>query len=72
MEESVEVERNLADGVLTRFSEQVSCSAACLEIVSKEDRSGYIDYKCGGCSSMIAKGVRFNAEKKQVRSYYSI
>ncbi|KAL5722284.1 hypothetical protein ACHQM5_005822 [Ranunculus cassubicifolius] len=26
---------------------------------------------CGGCSSMIAKGVRFNAEKKQVGNYYS-
>ncbi|XP_027095404.1 coiled-coil domain-containing protein 130-like [Coffea eugenioides] len=26
---------------------------------------------CGGCESMIAKGVRFNAEKKQVGSYYS-
>ncbi|KAK9149081.1 hypothetical protein Scep_007838 [Stephania cephalantha] len=26
---------------------------------------------CGGCNSMIAKGVRFNAEKKQVGNYYS-
>jgi hypothetical protein len=26
---------------------------------------------CGGCQSMIAKGVRFNAEKKQVGNYYS-
>lgn len=26
---------------------------------------------CGGCKSMIAKGVRFNAEKKQVGNYYS-
>ncbi|CAN6445985.1 unnamed protein product [Victoria cruziana] len=26
---------------------------------------------CGGCHSMIAKGVRFNAEKKQVGNYYS-
>ncbi|PIN23680.1 C2C2-type Zn-finger protein [Handroanthus impetiginosus] len=26
---------------------------------------------CGGCESMIAKGVRFNAEKKQVGNYYS-
>ncbi|MFS7987926.1 putative saf4/Yju2 protein [Helianthus anomalus] len=26
---------------------------------------------CGGCSSMIAKGVRFNAEKKQVGNCYS-
>eukprot|EP00850_Spirogloea_muscicola_P021391 SM000247S08280 [mRNA] locus=s247:183967:186607:+ [translate_table: standard] len=26
---------------------------------------------CGGCRSMIAKGVRFNAEKKQVGNYYS-
>ena len=26
---------------------------------------------CGGCESMIAKGVRFNAEKKQVGTYYS-
>ncbi|KAJ9140675.1 hypothetical protein P3X46_031293 [Hevea brasiliensis] len=26
---------------------------------------------CGGCNSMIAKGVRFNAEKKQVGSYHS-
>lgn len=26
---------------------------------------------CGGCSSMIGKGVRFNAEKKQVGNYYS-
>ncbi|KAM0058537.1 putative saf4/Yju2 protein [Helianthus debilis subsp. tardiflorus] len=26
---------------------------------------------CGGCGSMIAKGVRFNAEKKQVGNYYS-
>ena len=26
---------------------------------------------CGGCSSMIAQGVRFNAEKKQVGNYYS-
>jgi hypothetical protein len=24
---------------------------------------------CGGCNSMIAKGVRFNAEKKQVGNY---
>lgn len=26
---------------------------------------------CEGCESMIAKGVRFNAEKKQVGNYYS-
>ncbi|GAB2297079.1 hypothetical protein Dimus_031180 [Dionaea muscipula] len=26
---------------------------------------------CEGCNSMIAKGVRFNAEKKQVGNYYS-
>ncbi|KAL7001256.1 hypothetical protein U1Q18_002408, partial [Sarracenia purpurea var. burkii] len=26
---------------------------------------------CGGCNSMIGKGVRFNAEKKQVGNYYS-
>lgn len=26
---------------------------------------------CGGCNAMIAKGVRFNAEKKQVGNYYS-
>ncbi|KAG6467207.1 hypothetical protein ZIOFF_074978 [Zingiber officinale] len=26
---------------------------------------------CGGCNHMIAKGVRFNAEKKQVGNYYS-
>lgn len=26
---------------------------------------------CGGCESMIGKGVRFNAEKKQVGNYYS-
>ncbi|KAI4313977.1 hypothetical protein L6164_026920 [Bauhinia variegata] len=26
---------------------------------------------CDGCNSMIAKGVRFNAEKKQVGNYYS-
>ncbi|GBG60926.1 hypothetical protein CBR_g16048 [Chara braunii] len=26
---------------------------------------------CGGCSSMIAKGVRFNAEKKEVGKYLS-
>ncbi|KAF8389806.1 hypothetical protein HHK36_024325 [Tetracentron sinense] len=26
---------------------------------------------CGGCNSMIAKGVRFNSEKKQVGNYYS-
>ncbi|GFQ03313.1 coiled-coil domain-containing protein 130, partial [Phtheirospermum japonicum] len=26
---------------------------------------------CGGCESMIAKGVRFNAEKNQVGNYYS-
>eukprot|EP01018_Ginkgo_biloba_P025560 Gb_12375 [translate_table: standard] len=26
---------------------------------------------CGGCQSMIAKGVRFNAEKKQVGNYFS-
>ncbi|KAL6573662.1 hypothetical protein OROHE_002121 [Orobanche hederae] len=26
---------------------------------------------CGGCEAMIAKGVRFNAEKKQVGNYYS-
>ncbi|GJW93575.1 nuclear protein-like protein [Tanacetum coccineum] len=26
---------------------------------------------CGGCNSMIAKGVRFNAENKQVGNYYS-
>ncbi|KAL3691948.1 hypothetical protein R1sor_005599 [Riccia sorocarpa] len=26
---------------------------------------------CGGCQSMIAKGVRFNAEKKAVGNYYS-
>lgn len=26
---------------------------------------------CGGCNSMIAKGVRFNAEKKQVGNYYT-
>ncbi|XP_042061803.1 coiled-coil domain-containing protein 130-like [Salvia splendens] len=26
---------------------------------------------CGGCESMIAKGVRFNSEKKQVGNYYS-
>ncbi|KAL8112125.1 hypothetical protein AgCh_019720 [Apium graveolens] len=26
---------------------------------------------CGGCNSMIAKGVRFNAEKKQVGNYHS-
>lgn len=26
---------------------------------------------CGGCNSMIAKGVRFNAEKKQAGNYYS-
>ena len=26
---------------------------------------------CGGCEAMIAKGVRFNAEKKQVGNYFS-
>jgi len=26
---------------------------------------------CGGCNAMIAQGVRFNAEKKQVGNYYS-
>ncbi|XP_024525374.1 coiled-coil domain-containing protein 130 [Selaginella moellendorffii] len=26
---------------------------------------------CGGCHSMIAKGVRFNAEKKQIGKYYT-
>ncbi|CAM6094962.1 unnamed protein product [Calypogeia fissa] len=26
---------------------------------------------CGGCQSMIAQGVRFNAEKKQVGNYYT-
>jgi coiled-coil domain-containing protein 130 len=26
---------------------------------------------CGGCGHMIAQGVRFNAEKKQVGNYYS-
>ncbi|KAG7940743.1 hypothetical protein I3843_16G002500 [Carya illinoinensis] len=26
---------------------------------------------CGGCNSMIAKGVRLNADKKQVGNYYS-
>ncbi|GJY37563.1 proteasome activator subunit 4, partial [Tanacetum coccineum] len=26
---------------------------------------------CGGCNSMISKGVRFNSEKKQVDNYYS-
>ena len=26
---------------------------------------------CGGCNSMIGKGVRFNAEKQQVGNYYS-
>lgn len=26
---------------------------------------------CGGCGSMIAQGVRFNAEKKQIGNYYS-
>nr|GEY88714.1 hypothetical protein [Tanacetum cinerariifolium] len=26
---------------------------------------------CGGCNSMISKGVRFNTEKKQVGNYYS-
>ncbi|KAL6227684.1 hypothetical protein ACLB2K_001641 [Fragaria x ananassa] len=26
---------------------------------------------CSGCNSMIAKGVRFNAEKKDVGNYYS-
>ena len=25
---------------------------------------------CGGCNSMIAKGVRFNAEKRKVGNYY--
>ncbi|KAI7757536.1 hypothetical protein M8C21_017082 [Ambrosia artemisiifolia] len=25
---------------------------------------------CGGCSSMIAKGVMFHAEKKQVGNYF--
>lgn len=26
---------------------------------------------CGGCEAMIAKGVRFNAEKKQIGNYHS-
>jgi len=26
---------------------------------------------CGGCNNMIAKGVRFNAEKKQIGKYFS-
>ena len=26
---------------------------------------------CGGCNHLIGKGVRFNAEKKQIGSYYS-
>ncbi|PVU88491.1 hypothetical protein BB559_005550 [Furculomyces boomerangus] len=26
---------------------------------------------CGGCKSMIATGIRFNAEKKQIGNYYS-
>ncbi|CAA2994395.1 Hypothetical predicted protein [Olea europaea subsp. europaea] len=26
---------------------------------------------CGGCESMIANGVQFNADKKQVGNYYS-
>ncbi|CAI7837115.1 unnamed protein product, partial [Closterium sp. NIES-53] len=26
---------------------------------------------CGGCKSMIAKGVRFNAEKKHIANYLS-
>ena len=26
---------------------------------------------CDGCNSVIAKGVRFNAEKKQIGTYYS-
>ncbi|KAF4356858.1 hypothetical protein F8388_019517 [Cannabis sativa] len=60
------------------FSEQVSWSA-CSEGKSKEIDQGILVIRfempfniwCGGCNSMIAKGVRFNAEKKQVGNYYS-
>ena len=27
--------------------------------------------RCGACEHMIAKGVRFNAEKRKVGNYYS-
>lgn len=34
--------------------------------------SVYVVYlRCGGCGHLIAKGVRFNADKKQIGNYFS-
>ncbi|KAL3631312.1 hypothetical protein CASFOL_024296 [Castilleja foliolosa] len=65
-------------GSKERWVEQVPWPT-CSERESKKNRSRDLGHKfempyniwCGGCESMIAKGVRFNAEKKQVGNYYS-